>query len=95
MQTNEWNKTGIFAGVAVLVCAVYLVARPKQEAFKPDEQVGKVLFESLDDPAKAASLEIVKYDEDLGELRTFKVAKNSKTRLWSIPSNNDYPSTLR
>lgn len=92
MQMTEWNKTGIFAGVAVLVCAVYLAARPKQETFRVTGVVGKALFEDFEDPTAAASLEIVTYDEDLAELRTFEVSKNSKTGLWTIPSNDDYPA---
>ena len=93
MEMNESRKTGIFAGIAVLVCAVWLIGKPSDRPFTPGENYGKILFnEAFSDPATAASLEIVSYDEELGEIRTFKVAKNAKTGLWSIPSHSDYPA---
>jgi len=88
---NEGTKTGIFAGVAVLVGCVWLIGRPTEQKSDPDiEAVGRVLFEKLDDPTQAASLEILRYNEELGEIHEFKVAKNGKTGLWSIPSHSDY-----
>lgn len=88
---NENTKTAIFAGIAVLVGCVWLIAKPtQQEGSSGGPQVGKVLFEKLNDPTEAASLEILRYDEELGEIHDFKVAKNGKTGLWSIPSHSDY-----
>ena len=59
---------------------------------KSTQQLREVLFEKLDDPAQAASLEILRYNEELGEIHEFKVAKNGKTGLWTIPSHSDYPA---
>ena len=88
---NEGTKTAIFAGIAVLVGCVWLIARPTEQNTGGDiAAVGRVLFEKLDDPAQAASLEILRYNEELGEIHEFKVAKNGKTGLWSIPSHSDY-----
>ncbi|MCA9123491.1 MAG: DUF4340 domain-containing protein [Planctomycetaceae bacterium] len=90
---NEATKTAVFAGVAVLVGCVWLIARPTDQGEGRDFQaVGRVLFEKLDDPTLASSLEILRYNEDLGEIHEFKVAKNGKTGLWSIPSHSDYPA---
>ncbi|MDA1054967.1 MAG: DUF4340 domain-containing protein [Planctomycetota bacterium] len=87
---NEGTKTGIFAGIAVLLGCVWLIARPTEKQGEDIGTPGRVLFEKLDDPAQAASLEILRYDEELGEIHEFKVAKNGKTGLWSIPSHSDY-----
>ena len=88
---NEGMKTAIFAGIAAFVGFVWLIARPTEQGDGVDIQaVGRVLFEKLDDPTQAASLEILRYNEDLGEIHEFKVAKNGKTGLWSIPSHSDY-----
>lgn len=88
---NEGTKTGIFFGIALLVGCVWLIARPtEQNSGIEIQKPGRVLFEKLDDPTQAASLEILRYNEDLGEIHEFKVAKNGKTGLWSIPSHSDY-----
>ncbi len=87
---NEGTKTGIFAGIAVLVGCVWWLAKPKDQADGPVVKPGTVLFEKLEDPSDAASLAILQYNEDLGEISEFEVAKNGKTGLWSIPSHSDY-----
>ncbi|MEO8494869.1 MAG: DUF4340 domain-containing protein, partial [Planctomycetota bacterium] len=89
---NEGAKTGVFAGIAVLIGCVWWLAKPVEQEANQSERVGQVLFEALDDPAEAASLEILRYTEELGEIREFKVAKNGKTGLWTIPSHADYPA---
>jgi len=89
---NEGTKTAIFAGIAVLVGCVWLIARPKEKPGVEIEKSGRVLFDKLDDPTQAATLEILRYNEELGEIHEFKVAKNGKTGLWSIPSHSEYPA---
>jgi len=89
---NEGKKTAIFAGIAVLVGCVWLIARPTEQEGVSHGRVGEVLFEKLDDATQAASLEILRYNEELGEIHDFSVAKNGKTGLWSIPSHSDYPA---
>ncbi len=88
---NEGLKTAIFVGTAVLLSLVGYASIPKPQTAQPRADVGDNLFE-FEDPAEAASLEIVRYDEDLGEAHAFKVAKNSKTGLWTIPSHEGYPA---
>lgn len=89
---SDTTKTSIYVVVALLLAAGAYVARPRQEVVRVDERVGKPLFPDFQDPTKVASLEIVRYDEDLGEIHRFKVAKNSRTGLWTIPSHADYPA---
>ncbi|MBP88186.1 MAG: hypothetical protein CMJ64_15960 [Planctomycetaceae bacterium] len=89
---NENVKTAVFAGVAVLLGCVWLVARPKDVPQPTGGLVNKVLFPELDDPSVAASLSIYRYDEELGQLHSFEVTKNGRTGVWTIPSNSDYPA---
>jgi hypothetical protein len=89
---NEITKTVVFFAVAVFMGCVYLVGRPKDAEYKPGDGVGEVLFEKLNDPSAAASMSILKYDEELGELDSFEVEKNGRTGLWTIPSHADYPA---
>lgn len=89
---NEAVKTSIYAGVAVVVALVAVVARPKQEPPRPQHLVGKMLFEKFETPEDATSLEIVKYDEELSELHTFRVARDNTTGAWTIPSHGGYPA---
>lgn len=88
---TESLKTAVYVGVAIVLSLVALISRPRQEAATPPGLVGQALFEELKDPDAAASLEIVKYNESLGELHTFKVAKDGQGR-WSIPSHENYPA---
>src|SRR5262249_19731864 len=52
--------------------------------------VGQKIFPEFTDPLKASSLEIVKFDDKLGETNDFRVAK--KNGRWVIPSKEDYPA---
>jgi hypothetical protein len=89
---TEGIKTLIYAGVAVVVSLAAFVSRPKVDEFEVQEIVGQVLFEKFDDPAKAASMEIVQYDEELGTIQTFKVARDKGSGAWTIPSHGGYPA---
>jgi hypothetical protein len=85
-------KTLIYIGAAVVLGLLAFFARPRPEALDVESQTGKLLFEDFQDPTKVQSLEIVRFDEDLGEIHTFEVTKNKKTGLWTIPSHSDYPA---
>jgi hypothetical protein len=89
---TEAIKTIVFAGVALVIAGAAFFSRPKIEEYKPDEEVGKVMFEKFDDPAKAHSLEIVRYDEALGTIDDFKVAREKSSGAWTIPSHAGYPA---
>lgn len=93
---NEGRKTAIFAAVAVATLLMAFVTKPraaKSEKGVLDEMVGKPLFvKDFADPTKAASLEITTYDEGLGTLKPFEIAKDKTTNLWKIPSHDDYPA---
>ncbi len=91
---NENTKTGIFAVVAgVVALAAWLIA-PRTVDFSkgPNEDVvGKSLFAEYE-PLDAATLKIVKYDETMGTVSDFEVARDKTSNVWSIPSRYGYPA---
>lgn len=89
---TEGIKTLIYLGVALLVALVAFISRPRIEEFKVSEQEGKVLFQKFDDPAKADRMAIVKYDEALGTLDEFSVARDKASGAWTLPSHGGYPA---
>lgn len=88
---SEAVKTGIFAGVAVLVAVIAVVTKPEPIKFTEADQVGEALFPEFTDPGKAAGLEIVSFDSSLGTLHKFSVERDRNKR-WTIPSHDGYPA---
>jgi hypothetical protein len=89
---TEGIKTLIYLGVALAVGAVAFFSRPRIEEFVIEKEVNKPLFPSFADPAKADSLQIVRYDEALGTIQEFRVARDKATGAWTIPSRSGYPA---
>jgi len=89
---NEGIKTLVYLGVAGLVAILAIWSRPPVEKFNVREQTGKFLFEKFDDPAKADSMEIVKYDEALGTIEEFRVARDKASGAWTLPKYSGYPA---
>ncbi len=87
---SESAKTLLFIGVAVgLIGVAFATApRPAESTFKDD--VGTAFYPSFTDPLKATTLDILEYDEDVSELKPFKVSQVNK--IWSIPSHDNYPA---
>jgi len=89
---TEGIKTVVYVGVALLVALVAFLSRPRIDEFKVGEQEGKILFEKFDDPAKADRMEIVRYDETVGALDEFRVARDKASGAWTLPSHGGYPA---
>jgi hypothetical protein len=92
---NQFGKTAVFVvAAAALVVAAWLTG-PSTPAEESGALLGQRLVEKEFKPLDAASLEIVKFDEDTAALDPFQVAQ-IKTKdgkwLWSIPSHDDYPA---
>jgi len=85
---SETAKSGLFVGVALLLVVTAWASRPQEYSVDLSEQVGQLLSEG--DPLEATSLEIVKFDEDTGETKPFKVAEIGG--VWSLPSHSNYPA---
>lgn len=87
---TETNKTFIFCVTASAVALIAFISQPS--ALEPDfkNETGTKFFPDFDDPLRSTQLEILEYDETLGEVRTFRVAKADD--IWSIPSHENYPA---
>ena len=89
---TEGVKTLVYVGVALLVAIMAFVSRPRQIEVALDEKIGNPLFENFEDASQAASMEFVRYDSEMGELRNFRVARDRQSGAWTIPSNAGYPA---
>lgn len=87
------QRTALFllGGLGMLLLGVAVQPRFKSRVEKPAEE--RVLFPELSDAAKAASLEIVKYDEELATLAPFKVVQSGG--VWVLPSHQNYPADAK
>jgi len=78
-----------------LLLGGWLNVRPtlRQRAVVGDEQQAKVLFPDLADASKAASLEIVSFNDETATLKPFKVVRTEG--VWVLPSHENYPADAK
>ncbi len=84
-------RTMAYAAVALLVAVTAYFLQPAPA--KPPERdamLREKLFPEFDDPLMARSLEIVRYNADLGEVNEFKVAEVDGS--WRVVSYSNYPA---
>ena len=86
-------RTGLFllGGLGMLLLGIAVQPRFKSTTVQPEEQ--RVLFPELSDAAKAASLEIVSYDDELSTLHPFKVVQSGG--VWVLPAHSNYPADAK
>jgi hypothetical protein len=86
-------RTALFlvAGLGMLGLGAAVQPRFKSAKIEPEEQ--RVLFPELSDAAKAASLEIVSYDDELSTLHAFKVMQSGG--VWVLPAHQNYPADAK
>jgi len=86
-------RTGLFllGGVGMLLLGAAVQPRFKSVKVEPEEQ--RMLFPELSDAAKAASLEIVSYDDELSTLHPFKVIQSGG--VWVLPAHQNYPADAK
>lgn len=86
-------RTGLFllGGIGVLLLGAAVQPRFKSAKVEPEEQ--RVLFPELSDASKAASLEIVSYDDELSTLHPFKVVQSGG--VWVLPAHQNYPADAK
>ncbi len=91
---NESIKTLIFVVAAVAVVAVAaVVSRPVAETYNAASIVGQELFPDMTDALAVASLEIIQYDEQKGEIVPFEVRQVN--HRWVLPSHFSYPADAK
>jgi hypothetical protein len=90
-------RTAMFlaAGLGLLLVGGWLQVRPtlRSRDVSIETAVGKPLFPELADASKAASLEIVSFDEDTATLAPFKVVKSGG--VWVLPAHQNYPADAK
>ncbi len=89
---NEMKTTAVFAAIAALSLGGAWIVRPK--AIRSESEItgdlkGQAIFKELD-PDSASSLKIVKFNEELAQLSQLELAKDSATKVWSLPSSDGY-----
>jgi hypothetical protein len=87
--------TFLAAGLGLLATGAWLQMRPalRSQTVTAEMTEGKPLFPELIDASKAASLEIVSFDEDTATLAPFKVVKSGG--VWVLPSHQNYPADAK
>jgi len=85
------TMTFMAAGAALLVAGWAVQPRFRTARIEPESE--RVLFPDLSDAAKAASLSVVSYDDELATLRPFKVVQSGG--VWVLPSHENYPADAK
>ena len=82
-------------GVGLLLLGGWLNVQPslRQRAVVGEAEQAKVLFPELADATKAASLEIVSFDDETATLKPFKVVRSGG--VWVLPSHENYPADAK
>ncbi len=92
-STGAWAKTGLFllGGAGMLLLGAAVQPRLQSQAVNPEAE--RVLFPDFSEVSQAASLEVVKYDEELATLQPFKVVQ--KEGVWVLPAHQNYPADAK
>jgi hypothetical protein len=87
------QKTALFllGGIGLFLLGTAVQPRLRQSAVAPEAE--RVLFQELSDPAKAASMEIISFDDETATLKPFKVVQTGG--VWSLPSHDGYPADAK
>ena len=87
------GRTLTFVGVGAALLLAGWLAQPRFTPAKVQPEAERVLFPELSDAGKAASLEIVSFDDELATLRPFKVAQAGG--VWVLPAHENYPADAK
>ncbi len=89
------TATFLAIGAGLLLLGGWMNLRPmlRQRAVVGEAEQAKVLFPDLADPGKAASLEIVSFDDATATLKPFKVVRSEG--VWVLPSHENYPADAK
>jgi hypothetical protein len=87
------RKSAVFvvAGIGMLLLGAIAQPRFKSRDVQPEAE--RLLFPEFSDAGKAASLEILTYDDELATLQPFKVVKTGG--VWVLPSQQNYPADAK
>lgn len=92
---NEGKITAIFGIVAAVALGLAWWSKPEAASSVQEvagEQIGQNVFPKFEDPGVASTMQIVKYDDTLAQLKRFEVSRDNDTKLWTLPSHDGYPA---
>jgi hypothetical protein len=92
-QSQALRRTGMFVGIGAALLVGGWLLQPRFRTAKVEPEADRVLFPELADAAKAGSLSIVSYDDELATLKPFKVVQADG--VWVLPSHDNYPADAR
>jgi len=87
------RRTAVFVVAGLLLLGLGWAAQPRFKPATVAPAVERVLFPALTDVEKAASLEIIRYDDELATLYPFKVIKSGG--VWVLPSHENYAADAK
>ena len=87
---KESRKTAAFAVAALILVLAAWAVSPRERSNPRVNERGQPIFAELTDPNRAASLEVITYDEQASMPRPFKV--QNRNGRWTIPSQYNYPA---
>ncbi len=87
------RRTTVFVVAGLLLLGFGWAVQPRFKPATVDSAAERVLFPALTDAEKAASLEIIRYDDELATLYPFKVIKSGG--VWVLPSHQNYPADAK
>jgi len=85
------TATYLLAGLGMLL--VGAAVQPRFKAAKVQPEAERILFPELSDASKAASLDIMRYDDELATISQFKVAQSGG--VWVLPMHQNYPADAK
>ncbi|MEZ5358298.1 MAG: DUF4340 domain-containing protein [Candidatus Zixiibacteriota bacterium] len=90
---TETKKTLYFIGIAVALALIAFWVTPQRITPSAFLDQGESFYPDFTDPNAATTLEIISFNEDIGEAHPFKVTfKNGR---WTLPSHHDYPADAK
>ncbi len=90
---NDLTKTAAMVVIAAGLAGAVYVTRPVPVTAERFADVGSPLFPDFTDPTKAASLEVIAFDDATASYTPFKV--NFDGKKWVIPSHHNYPADAK
>jgi len=87
---DENRKTIYFAGAAVVLALIAIILAPGRITPTAFLDQGEPFFPEFTDPNEAATLEVIRFNEETGQAQPFKVTFTGGR--WTIPSHHDYPA---
>jgi hypothetical protein len=91
---NEFGKTGVIAGAAVLLTALAMWVGPREVRLDLFDDQGQEFWKGFDNGDAVAQLEVSEFRESTSDVYQFVVKRDDKER-WTIPSHGNYPADAK